>query len=287
MSTDKPYVVEVTTQTFETVVLLAPPEQVIVVDFWAPWCAPCKTLGPVLESAIEPYQGQALLAKVNVDEQPELAAPFAIRSIPAVKIFQGGKIVQEFTGALPQHEIERILASLIPTEGDDRLQQAETLLDSGRDAEALTILEAILESEPENSGALLARARLALRNGDLGACEKAASAVAEDAPEYEAAQAVLNGLSFTERAQTSGGLESCIARVEEDGKNWEARIDLGFCYAAAGRYEEALETLLAVATGNGKSKDEVREAMVKVFGVIGQRSELSDRYRKKLQLILY
>ena len=282
------FVVDVTVASFESVVLQAPAEVVVVVDFWASWCAPCKMLSPILERAVESLAGKAILAKVNVDEEQELGQRYGVQGIPAIKIFREGEIVQEFVGALPEADIRRMLESVVPSEADEILRDADALFDSGEYEEAGAYLRQALEVQGRHPGALFRLARLALREGDLDAAERYALKVEEDTGEYEEARALLDCIAFGERCRDNGGLDACLAAVKQNENDLDACFNLGFCYAAEGRYEEALETLLSVIAKNKNYKDgAAKEAMVRIFGIIGQRNPVSDRYRSKLQSTMY
>lgn len=283
-----PYIMEVNEAVFESVVMLAPEEVTVVVDFWAPWCAPCRALTPVLESIAESYDGRVLLAKVNVDQNQQLAAQFQIQGIPAVKIIRGGKIVSEFTGALPEFEIRRIIERFVSTEADDAAKDGEQLLEEGKLDEAAACFQEAVDADPNNSTARLGLAKVALKQGDDENAALHAKAVELGDSNYDNAQAILNRLEFKQTSQEYGGEISAREALEADPGDLDARYALGCCFAAEERYQEALEEFLSIVKRNKQyGEGKAKTAMVKVFSIIGQRSTLADNYRDQLELVLY
>ena len=270
---------------FETAVLERSRETPVVVDFWAPWCGPCRVLGPVLERVVEEYQGKVLLAKVNVDENQELAAGFGIQGIPAVKIFKDGALATEFTGALPEPAVREVLAQVVPSREDELVLEADGLWARGDAEKALETYEQVLEESAQHAGALLGMGR-GLLDTD-----------------------VERGLSLLERVPL-GGLERneadrLIARQklsQRDGDDAESlrrelaatpdSIDLRFrlaqALAAEEHYEAALEEFLAVLKKDRAFEDDgARKAMVQIFEVLGRGSELADRFRSEMAKVLF
>ena len=270
---------------FETAVLERSRETPVVVDFWAPWCGPCRVLGPVLERLVEEYQGKVLLAKVNVDENQELAAGFGIQGIPAVKIFKDGALATEFTGALSEPAVREVLAQVVPSREDELVLEADGLWARGDAEKALETYEQVLEESEQHAGALLGMGR-GLLDTD-----------------------VERGLSLLERVPL-GGLERneadrLIARQklsQRDGDDAESlrrelaatpdSIDLRFrlaqALAAEEHYEAALEEFLAVLKKDRAFEDDgARKAMVQIFEVLGRGSELADRFRSEMAKVLF
>lgn len=161
-----PYIRDVTDATFESEVLERSDDVPVVVDFWAPWCGPCKPLGPLLEDLAEETDGAWILAKLDVDENLEVASSYNVRGIPAVKGFVDGEVAGEFTGAKPKNSIERWLETLLPGEVDEKLERAGEALDQGDLDAAEQLFEKVLESERYDTEALVGLARVALGRGD-------------------------------------------------------------------------------------------------------------------------
>ena len=273
---------------FDERVLRASERVPVVVDFWAPWCAPCRSLGPVLERAVESYQGRLLLAKVNVDENPGLAAQWRVQGIPAVKVFVDGQVATEFTGALPEGEVRRILDLVAPSEADQRVKAADGLLGRGDRGAAKQALEGVLTDEPRHAGAALRLARLALDDGGTDAARELAGRVPEGSAEHAEAKALLDRFEFIDRCRATGGTAACSERAAEAPDDLGARYDLACCQAADGDHEAALESLLAIVARDKAWEDgRAKDTMVRIFAIVGQRSPLADAYREKLTSLLY
>ena len=230
----------------------------VVVDFWAAWCGPCRSLGPVLEAAVDARDGQVELVKVDVDANPGLQAAFGIRGIPAVKAFRDGAVVDEFTGALPRSGVERWLDGLLPS-------PADRLTAAGDEAS----LRAAVAADPGHAGARVALGRLLVGRGDLAGAAEVLGPVDHD----PAAGGLLAALDLR-RSVESGAL---------DGSAREAVEAL-----ARGDRAAALEALVAtVRTGSGESRDLARRAAVGVFAELGDADPLVVRYRPALAAALY
>lgn len=280
----EPLVFDVDQSDFEASVLERSGETPVVVDFWAPWCGPCRVLGPVLERVVEEYQGKVLLAKVNVDENQELAAGFGIQGIPAVKVFKDGALATEFTGALPEPAVREVLAQVVPSREDELAREADRLWSAGDIEKASEIYEQVLEESPHHPGALLGLGRCLLET-DAERALSLLERVPLGGPERNEADRLIA------RHNLSAGDGADVESLQRELAAAPDRIDLRFrlaqALAAEERYEAALEEYLAVLKQDRAFEDDgARKAMVQIFEVLG-RSELADRFRSEMAKVLF
>jgi putative thioredoxin len=278
------YVFDVTEKDFETAVLAKSKEVTVVVDFWAPWCGPCKSLTPALERQVESRNGDVLLAKVNTDEQQRLAMAFQIQSLPTVIAFRDGKPVLEFEGALPEPQLASFFDQICPSEAEKEAKQAHDVEKKDPD-QAERMFRDALSKEPKQEEALLGLARLMLeRNRETEAAEfleqiEPGGTRGQEIDELRA--------KLWLKAATKDLPDEAALRTQSTS-NPDAAIQLGLRLAQDGNYEVALETLLAVGEKDMKlATTKVKEAMVKIFQIVGPQNALSNTYRAKLATLLY
>jgi putative thioredoxin len=279
-------ILDVGDETFEREVLERSRATPVVVDFWAPWCGPCRTLGPVLERLAREHAGAFVLAKVNVDEAPAVAEAFAIQSIPAVKGFRDGVLVAEFVGAQPEAAVRQLLAALLPTEADRLARDGAACAAAGDLAEAERLFGAALAKDGRQPHALLGLARLhaaARREGDaLTLLDR----ILPSAPVGREAERLAAELRM--RLDGAGDVDALRGRVAADAGDLAARLALGRALAALRRYEEALAELLEVVHRNRHFEDDAaRKAMLDVFELLGARDPVTERYRSALAQALF
>ena len=286
----QPQVFDVDEQNFEELVLQGSQERVIVVDFWAPWCGPCKTLGPILEDVVAALGPEVALAKINVDENQQLAMAFRVQGIPAVKIVKDGQLVQEFTGVLPKEQIEAILRPLVPQAplpaAAESAHRAEDLVAAGDLAQAAHQYENALAENPTDGPALLGLAKIHLQQGRFETVQELVNLVEEDTPEHPQAQALLTQIEFAQKCQQAGGRAACAQRILGQPDDQEARYLLACCAASEGDYETALREWLHMV-GKRSNSDRAKDAMVAVFHLLGRDNPLVVSYQRKLYQALY
>jgi len=251
----------------------------VVVDLWAPWCGPCRALGPVLEKVAADSEGAFDLVKINVDENPSVASQLGARSIPLVVAFKDGKPVSSFVGAQPEGAVRQFVAGLLPTEVDRMVEDAIAAREQGRLDDAEAILTAALDDDPRHERARLALAALL---GDRDRIDEALEVLARADPGPEVDQ-----LRSALRLAASEGLDLDDLRARADAGDRDAAVTLGNALAARGDARSALEVLLAAVQADPQPKEgAARQAMLDVFNVLGA-DPLVREFRGKLARALF
>lgn len=281
MSSQSNYIREVTTETFQQDVLQRSREVPVLVDFWATWCEPCKTLSPTLEAVTDAYGGQVELAKIDVDANPDVSAQFVVQSIPTVVAIKDGKEVSRFIGVLPESSIRDFIDNILPTELDRMVEQARDAMVIGDNSTAEHLLRQVLVAQSDHHDAGTSLAALLIDRGDI---EDALIVLGKLVPNAE-----VDRLQAAARLRQRGGddigeLENAAAENPDSDR---AQVDLAQALAARSQYEPALDKLLAVVARGGDGKEEARRAMVDIFEVIGNEHPLTAGYRRRLATELF
>ena len=277
---------DVSLEEFESKVLIPADNTPVVVDFWAPWCAPCQTLKPMLEKLAEEYQGRFLLAKVNSDENPELAQHFGVRSIPSVKVLFQGQLVDEFNGALPEGQVRAFLdrVALPAGPGGNPREEAAALAAEGHLDEALSILVNATREAPEDEALRLDAIEILMQLGRNDEATQLLAAVYKQ--ENDRANALRARLALAQGAAETAPLEAKLAANPDDHA---ARLELARAYAAQSRFREALEAALEVVRRDRFFDEGAgRKALLQFFEALNSEAydDLVREFRRKLSATL-
>ncbi len=275
------YVKDVDQQEFSREVLHRSEEVPVVVDFWATWCQPCRILGPTLERLADEYAGAFELVKVDTDANQALAQQFGIQSIPTVIAFKGGKPVSQFMGAIPEASVRTWIDQLLPTELDRMVERARDLALDGDEEGAEALYRQVLAEVADHPDAATALASLLIARGDTDE----ALIVLGKLPRTSEVEKLEAAARVTAAQGTD--LSELEARIAADPGDDRARVDLGQALAAKGEWEAGLDQLLAVVKSGGDLRDEARQAMVDVFGLLGADHPLTATYRRALANALF
>lgn len=275
-----PYVIDVDEATFEEDVLLRSHEIPVVVDFWAPWCGPCKTLGPILERFALEAGGSFLLAKLNVDDNPALAVRYGVQGIPAVKAFQNGQVAHEFVGAQPESMVQRFLDQIVPDEADKAVDQARSLLMAHQWDEAERSFREILDENDASAAAALGLLETLLMQGRGG---EAQILIASFPAGTEWAQA--------EQYRPLAGL---LAEVEANGPGYDEQDPLAAELYQAGRLighgnvPAAMDGFIDVLRQDKTYRAGLpRKILLGLFEILGDEDTLTRQYREELASVLF
>ena len=283
---------EITEATFMDDVVEASKEVPVIVDFWAPWCGPCRSLGPALESAVAAAKGKVKMVKVNVDENQQIAAQLRIQSIPTVYAFFDGQPVDGFQGALPQSQVNAFVDKMaaLASEGPlaAALAAAEEMLDAGALDDAAQTFAAIIEEDDRMAAAYAGLARVKLAEGDLDSAEavlNGAPAEISHGPEIEGMHAKI---ALARQAAEAGPLDELRARVEADPKDAQARFELAQALHASGDVQGAVDALLEIVRRDREWNDgKAKAQLFTIFDALPANDPIVLAGRRKLSSLLF
>lgn len=264
----------------------------VLVDFWAPWCGPCKQLTPILEKVVRAQRGKVKLVKINIDENQTLANQLRIQSIPMVYAFRDGRPLDGFAGAQPESAVKAFVDRLVADEGADEaaaaIEAGDQALEAGDLQGAAEIYAAILQQEPQNPAALAGLAKCYLKSGDAARAEQTINLVPPDKQTLAVVAGVRAALELARGAASAGDTAKLDAAVKANPADHQARIDYAVALAAAGKKSEALDQLLESVRRDRKWNEEAaRKQLVKLFDAWGPKDDATLEGRRRLSSILF
>jgi putative thioredoxin len=287
-------VADVTTANFMAEVVDASFEQPVIVDFWAPWCGPCKQLGPILEKVVRGAGGAVRMVKLNIDENPEIAQQMRIQSIPAVYAFKEGRPVDGFVGALPESQVRQFVerlggAAVGPSPIEQAMTMAKEAAQGGDHASAMGIYSQILQRESDNPEALAGMARALIARGETGEAQELLDGLTKEVAKHAEIAAARSALELAVEGQKAmGSVGQLRARLDLNPDDHEARFELATALFGAGERESAIDELLTLFRRDRTWDDQAaRRQLVKFFEVMGPTDPLTLSGRRRLSSLMF
>ncbi len=285
---NSPYTIVANQQNFTTEVLEKSNQVPVLVDFWASWCAPCKMIEPVLEKLVEEYQGQFILAKVDTDDQQQLAGQYAIRGIPALKLFRHGEVVEETSGVQSENVLRQMIDKYRERPADKLRTQADLANVAGNSLEAISLLEQARELEPDYYPVTFELAKLFIEQEKFAEAEQLIKALPANIRLEAEVNELQSHLTFSKLAAESPALDTLEATLATEPDNLMVRYQLSAKKVTTGEYEVAIQHLLEIMRKSRAFEDDAgRKGLLALFTLLGNQGPLVNNYRKKMLSLIY
>ena len=282
------HIIDVTNDTFDTLVVEQSRRVPVLVDYWADWCGPCQMQMPVLKKLVDDYDGKFVLAKINTDEQRELARAHGIRSLPTMRVYKNGEMAEEILAAQSESTLRILLDRYIERESDTLRRQAIEIFQRGEHETALEMLRAARQSEPGNHQLTLDHARLCLQDGRLQEVDELLNGLPREIRDEAEAVQLRALLDFADSAHDAPPLDVLETAAAANPDDLETRYRLGACYVMNERTEDALQAFMYILQRDRTFRDDIgRKSLLAVFELLGNEGELGNRYRRKLFTALH
>jgi putative thioredoxin len=285
---ESPYIHNVGMQNFQNLVLEKSIDKPVLVDFWADWCQPCQTIMPMLAKLAEEYGGKFELAKVNADAEQELAAHFGIKSLPTMKLFYQGQIVDEKLGAVPESEIRAMLDKHIVSESQQFIQAATMAYQQGQTEQALEMLNNALARDPDNAELKISIAQMVYAQGDTESAQSLLDSLDEEGSKIDAAIKLRAEIRLAAQLADLPDIEEIEQRLAQNPQDLEALLNKSRHLTAHGDYENAMACLLNIMRIDRGFQDDVgRTSLLELFDLLGGEDPAVQTYRRKLFTLLH
>ena len=285
---ESPYIHNVSMQNFQNLVLENSINKPVLVDFWADWCQPCQTIMPMLAKLAEEYAGKFELAKVNADEEQELAAHFGIKSLPTMKLFFKGQLVDERMGAVPESDIRAMLDKHIVSESDQFMQAAMMSYQQGQTEQALAMLNEALAKDPDNAQLKVTIAQMVQAEGDSESALALLDSLDEENSKLDAAIQLRAEINMAAQIAGLPDLNEIEQRLSQNPNDLEALLQKSRHLIAQGDYDNAMECLLTVMRSDRNFEDDAgRTGLLEIFDLLGGEHPSVQKYRRKLFTLLH
>ncbi len=285
---DSPFIHNVTAENFNTLVIENSFKQPVLVDFWADWCQPCQALIPILTRLADEYQGKFILAKVNSDEQGELAAHAGVKSLPTVKLFINGQIADEFMGAQPESEVRKFLDKHIRSASDEIMSAAVQAYHEGRKQDALDMMNKALADDPKNAKLKINIAKMVANDGDYESATALIDTLSDEEKDQAEVREMMAQIKLAVKLQQAGDPAEIEQRLKQNPDDLDALLQMSDYLTAAGQFEEAIKILLDIMTKDRSFKDDAgRKGLLEIFEILGAENPLVKTYRRRMFTLLH